>query len=57
MTGPKVVMTEEVDQEIYLGDGCNNLFGEQALPEVSEIRYGPVRSVIVGVTSARAFVS
>jgi hypothetical protein len=41
-------MPDEIDQEVYLGDGCDNLFGDQGyLPEVSEIGYGPVRAVIV----------
>jgi len=31
--------------------GCGDLFGDEGhLPEVTEIRYGPVRSVIVSPT-------
>jgi hypothetical protein len=41
-------MSTELDLEDFLGEGSSNLFGDQGhLPDVTEIGYGPVRSVIV----------
>jgi len=44
-------MSTELDLEDFLGEGSSNLFGDQGhLPDVTEIGYGPVRSVIVSTT-------